>query len=344
MTDTPDLALFSPAFAEHLQKPPPDFLHHYTSQDGLIGIIDSSSLWASNVSYLNDATEFDLSLRLIQDSLSQAIQTSEWEVNHFATINPERATSAKKRKDEAGRLWRIAKRIDWSDICVICFCEDGDLLSQWRGYAVGSYGYSIAFIPSKLKEMASESGFILGQCIYDTNLQKEIIVEGLEYLLTKGEPGERADIKEFAAIIRYGAFFKDPSFKEEREWRLVSTRVKKTCFRKGKSMIIPYTSLPISSAKDFGIDHAIIGPCPHEKLSKLSVESILSERNIDAFVESSAIPFRDWSRPADNATRPSAADPLRAVEGICPIRLITNRISWKNSNKATPPSIRHTND
>jgi hypothetical protein len=45
MADTHDLPLFSPAFAEHLQQAPPEFLYHYTGQDGLLGIIDSEALW-----------------------------------------------------------------------------------------------------------------------------------------------------------------------------------------------------------------------------------------------------------------------------------------------------------
>jgi hypothetical protein len=37
---------------------PPPILYHYTSQDGLLGILDSKSIWASKVQYLNDEQEF----------------------------------------------------------------------------------------------------------------------------------------------------------------------------------------------------------------------------------------------------------------------------------------------
>ena len=74
MTDTPDLPLYSAAFAEHLEQPIPEFLYHYTSQDGLLGIIESRSLWATNISYMNDATEFGLSVRLIRDRLLDELQ------------------------------------------------------------------------------------------------------------------------------------------------------------------------------------------------------------------------------------------------------------------------------
>ena len=52
----------------------------------------------------------------------------------------------------------------------------------------------------RLKAIASNSRFILGKCIYDTDLQKTIINEGLEYLLNKGQPGDRVDIKDYVAV------------------------------------------------------------------------------------------------------------------------------------------------
>jgi len=132
MTQTPDLPSFSRALTEHLQQSPPEFLYHYTGQDGLLGIITSGSLWATNISYMNDATEFELSLGLIRDSLSAALETSELEIRRYAAPDPKRANDATLRKEEESRLWRIAKRIDPydTDICVSCFCEEGSLLSQ----------------------------------------------------------------------------------------------------------------------------------------------------------------------------------------------------------------------
>jgi adenosylmethionine-8-amino-7-oxononanoate aminotransferase len=46
-------------------------LYHYTSQAGLLGIINSKVLWASNIFYLNDTTEFAYFVDLADDSLIQ---------------------------------------------------------------------------------------------------------------------------------------------------------------------------------------------------------------------------------------------------------------------------------
>jgi hypothetical protein len=297
MTDTLELPIFSPALAEHLQQSPPEFLYHYTSQEGLLGIIKTGSLWATNISYLNDSTEFELSLGLIRDSLSAAIETSEWEENRFTTRDPDRATDATKRKEEESRLWRLATRIDGSDLCVTCFCKEDDLLSQWRGYTGPGYGYSLAFHTERLKTSASDAGFIFGKCIYNSDLQKHIINESLEYLLTKGPAGDRVEIKDFVAVIRYCAFFKHPSFEQEQEWRLVSSShsdLLQTRFRSGNSMIIPYVLIPIGKGKLSAIDRVRVGPRPHMDLSKRSVELLLVQNDMTPSVYPSFIPFRDW--------------------------------------------------
>ena len=39
-------------------------LYHYTSLEGLLGIIESKSIWATNVLYLNDASELNYSINL----------------------------------------------------------------------------------------------------------------------------------------------------------------------------------------------------------------------------------------------------------------------------------------
>jgi hypothetical protein len=49
----------SPSLDAHLAKPPPTHLSHYTSADGLMGIIKSRALFATNISFMNDLTEID---------------------------------------------------------------------------------------------------------------------------------------------------------------------------------------------------------------------------------------------------------------------------------------------
>jgi hypothetical protein len=75
MSASSDLSRFSPSFAEHLQQPPPEFLYHYTSQDGLLGIVKSGTLWSTNIFYMNDSTEFRQPLGMLRERVNKELQS-----------------------------------------------------------------------------------------------------------------------------------------------------------------------------------------------------------------------------------------------------------------------------
>ena len=40
----------------------PEYLYHYTSQKGILGILQTNKLWMTNILYLNDSSEFTYTL------------------------------------------------------------------------------------------------------------------------------------------------------------------------------------------------------------------------------------------------------------------------------------------
>src|SRR5712691_7887648 len=106
------------------------------------------------------------------------------------TLPGTRLAQAQKKEwfPPAHQLLTIINKIRSSTICITCFCENGDLLSQWRGYSAHGYGYSLGFDTTILRERAASSGFILGRCIYDPMVQDKIINEAVGYLLRLGAP------------------------------------------------------------------------------------------------------------------------------------------------------------
>jgi len=44
---------------------------HYTSLEGLLGIIESKSIWATNVLYMNDASELNYAKKLFKEEISR---------------------------------------------------------------------------------------------------------------------------------------------------------------------------------------------------------------------------------------------------------------------------------
>lgn len=53
-----------------IEKKPPERLYHYTSIDGLKGILDSRCLWASQIHFLNDTKEFNYSFDILMELIS----------------------------------------------------------------------------------------------------------------------------------------------------------------------------------------------------------------------------------------------------------------------------------
>jgi hypothetical protein len=290
MTDKP---FEPPAFVEHFEKSPPNVLFHYTGQRGLLGIVERAELWATKIQYMNDATEFGLALGLARQHLEAIINST-----HHAG-----------EKSAAVALLASLNGIEDINLFAACFCEGADLLSQWRGYAGGDHGYAIGFSTDALMQIADRDTFTLGRCIYDPAIQHKIVQEAVAHCINDelsltvdrrfGFHGPLADI-----LFRCGVFFKDVSFWDEKEWRLISSTVlyynDKIRFRSGRSMLTPYYALPIKNDDQLPIAFVVVGPCPHMELSKSAVTALLMRHGNRAPLQGSQIafgstvPFRDW--------------------------------------------------
>lgn len=132
----------------------PQTLYHYTTLAGLLGIIGSGNLRATDVQFLNDAQE----LRYGRDDLCAELQRYADDLDPPGS-DPEaddgrlkaRATVARSASEYLGQ----GKLTDQGEsVYVACFCGNGDLLSQWRGYGTGG-GYALGFKRAALAQLAS---------------------------------------------------------------------------------------------------------------------------------------------------------------------------------------------
>src|SRR2546428_273676 len=96
----------------------PKELFHYTSGGGLYGILRSSQLRGSNYTFMNDRSEFTYGFDLLRNLAKERLpgsNLSELDRRFYeAVVGMEPPITA--------------------DLYLTCFCEEGDLLSQWRGY------------------------------------------------------------------------------------------------------------------------------------------------------------------------------------------------------------------
>ena len=145
----------------------PPILYHYTTQDGLMGIFNSSIIWATDILYLNDEAEFTYSAKMIEDEVKKALKKlTDKKSNRFIK--------------SLERMLDRSKILDNFQIFVSSFSANGNLLSQWRGYCPENNGFSIGLDYSELKYVARHQNsvnFYLLQCFYKREEQESIIQE-----------------------------------------------------------------------------------------------------------------------------------------------------------------------
>lgn len=269
------------------EKTLPEILYHYTSQDGLIGIIREQALWATKIQYMNDASE-----------LVEPTQRAQYILKVTARqIEKEISTEKEARKQIIDLM--LAAFGDYfsisTNVFVVSFCMEGDLLSQWRGYGTPGSAYSIGFNTSKLVENQKSLFSRLYRCQYfdkESYYQKidNLISEVFEQSLTNIEHGNHF----IAEFLNLAISMKFQCFQSENEWRLVSRPINfddgRLSFRVGKSMIIPYLPIPIDLSS---IEEINIGPCQHPDLARIAIRDMAFKFGLsNAEIKNSQIPYR----------------------------------------------------
>ena len=194
-------------------RKPPRHLFHYTDLEAVKGILTSKSLWLSKFTSTNDISEIRLAIQ------------------HFQAFVEKEARDA---GDEAAALLReAAARLEGfrgTNICLASFCEEDDLLSQWRAYGNDGRGIALGFSTPGLAEVAKRHKLSLYRCVYDPKDQERIAADLVKMLLkasrgpkARAVAGRESLLEKFIALFLHVApVIKDHRFGEEREWRLVT--------------------------------------------------------------------------------------------------------------------------
>lgn len=199
------------------------YLFHYTNAEGLYGILNSGKMWATNTRYLNDPQE----LKYARDMVRKVLEDKEKLVTDMDTYDNFWIDILKKFE----QLYKE------TDIYITCFCENGDLLSQWRGYGSQGGGYSIELKRETIQNNGrdiEENKYVFMKVAYTPKTQLQIINEICETSANKIRKIEETVEKEklkavidkviavVAKVLLYQiARFKHEAFKEENEWRII---------------------------------------------------------------------------------------------------------------------------
>ena len=187
----------------------PQTYYHYTTADGLVGIVGTQSIRATNFSFLNDSTEISYGLGVI---------------NRVLTEVPSGMRLLLDSVSEALRGYA-----DLADTYVACFSARPDDLSQWRGYGatevdrycIGFSADSLVLRPTAVAHTATATQ--PRQVIYSLDRQLQIAKDLIGSRLRVTGPLNQALTPWAIALelLEAASTFKDPAFAAENEWRTV---------------------------------------------------------------------------------------------------------------------------
>lgn len=274
------------------EQKPPDDLFHYTTQEGLLGIIRNRNLRATKVICLNDASEFQLALKLAKEILT-----------NFKNEEESIIFKIDKLREEIDSIQML-------NIFVSSFSKNGDQLSQWRAYGNPSGGYAIGFHGPKLFVEAKKQGFFMAQCEYREEKQKEYITSLIEKYLSKDLNAFGVDkVDKKTRTIKIAAFtdfwkelsslapiIKHKGFYEEEEWRIITESAmssSKVSYREGSTYIIPFCEFSFNFPEQL-IKSITIGPTPHREISKNALRMFLQKHGLSIEIKFTEIPYRNW--------------------------------------------------
>jgi|SRR5579862_6291573 len=265
----------------------PHSLSHYTNLPGLVGIVNDSEMWASNVSFLNDRRELLYGL----DAAAKVVKSLSSREKFNAWRKPLDKAIARLK---SGRI---------PNTYALCFCEKSDLLSQWRGYGGSEQGISIVFDTNKLVDSLSKGHFkaslfpvIYGQLDAKSEIKYALTEKVAEFEASESDADDdRVEIAQ-SFLSELLPQFKHIGFQEEQEWRIVvqhKTIRSSVHFRAKTNVLIPYLKLRIGENGQIPIKYIRIGPGREQELTRKSVELYLSSKSYNNVeIRVSSVPYR----------------------------------------------------
>jgi hypothetical protein len=282
-------------------QPDPELIvWHYTSGPGLISIIETGTIYATQVSCLNDATE----IRYAASKLREALLT-------MMPVMGEEDSAAKFVK-------QYVELLDDTDTTpnnmhlpyfVCCFSASEDDLSQWRSYGGGENGYAIGI---KVRDLFGASNSLVVRVDYNRDKHVKLAIQAAEATVRFYKEGLEAAIPNWdevflaiwdVSLTQLAPALKDPGFELEKEVRVIhqlqqlelpDLRVlqRKTMMSRHLPMRFPAGG-PVYRPR-IPIHRVMVGPSRHKAISAVSVDTLLRTHGYaGGMVFSSARPFQE---------------------------------------------------
>ena len=210
-------------------------IYHYTSTDGLIGILSNKEIWLGNVDDLNDITEIDYGF---DNVIIPLINTS----SDISDVNKNKLLELLKLV--RNKKFSLAKGNDAYkcdvDIFVFSTSANGNAYTMWNNYTKNENkaGYAIsmdntdvtkaivsATKDAKVKNENTIQSFLMrGKVVYEKEEQETLVNDYLS-LLEYNLEGKSEEFKEIVydsfveGLLILSLFMKDNEFSKEEEYR-----------------------------------------------------------------------------------------------------------------------------
>ncbi|SOC13456.1 hypothetical protein SAMN05880501_107193 [Ureibacillus xyleni] len=278
-------------------------IYHYTSLEGLMGILSSEEVWMTNSDFLNDMSELTYFKTLTKEAKERfeteilfKYKQEEINKNNMLTLFIELFDKAIQN--------RFDKPTENFEVYVMSLSENDDSLTLWGNYAKGK-GYNICFNTQTLISEVDKIGLgyvVYGNVVYERETQlrtlSHSLVRTFDLIINKDvEIGElKKELLSYfnSLIISYSIFFKHASFAPEEEFRMALTTSENVDvqFRSNGEVIIPYIKLEFDKSDINGI---VIGPKNNSDIAENGVKTYLQKLNYslnETWVKKSEIPLR----------------------------------------------------
>ncbi len=231
MIDYDNLLRKIPRVRKILDDGSDETIYHYTKPERLLSLLESGTLRFSNALFLNDKEEVTYSYKLIVSLLDN---TDGLNSRLFSKIREHffnKYTNIVNGNDNFNYKY---------EYYTVSFSTESDNLTLWNNYAKGqSYtGYNIGFCKKELISDMERKGFfsVYGNIIYDRKTQETILnlifkkwnkefEKALKSKRVQKDSESEVLLKILFELIDIlgviSLFFKNPHFKDEKEYRII---------------------------------------------------------------------------------------------------------------------------
>lgn len=273
-------------------------IYHYTNSEGLLGIIGTQSIWATDINFLNDFEEFSIGKKVIRKSI-------DYHRDELIKKNPGKLTNSLMYLFYNSLASLTEKNANSREYYITSFTKKRDYIRQWMSYGNKNSSYSIAFDKSEFLQEISINNEIrknkLQYTVNDVSYSHREILEELNFnhlfALIKEEGGEQKIIDLIDKIDSKICSIKHENFSDEDEVRAIAKTIESNSicankkFRTQSGVITPYTEIPFPKNL---IKEIIIGPNNNKECAELGVRKLLKLHGIECKITHTRCTLRQF--------------------------------------------------